>query len=85
MKYIFIPKRDLKTRPYNIFVKYYNSAKYGDKSLIALGPKTLNRFLSNVKSLTSITKFKEYTRTWCVPSSKCSFVDCYKTLQLYIN
>ena len=75
MKYIFIPKRDLKTRPYNIFVKYYNSEKYGDKSLIALGPKTLNRFL----------KFKEYTRTWCVPSSKCSFVDCYKTLQLYIN
>ena len=85
MKYIFIPKRGLKTRLYNIFVKYYKSAKYGDKSLTALGPKTWSQFLFNVKSLTSITKFKEYTRTWCVPSSKCSFVDCYKTLQLYIN
>ena len=39
-----------------------------DQSLIVLGPKIWNRFPSDVKSLTPITKFKEYTITWFGPS-----------------
>ena len=51
MKDIFAPK------------KHPKSAKYDDKSLIALNSKIWNQLPSNVKSLTFITKFKEYIRT----------------------
>ena len=51
MKDIFAPK------------KHHKSAKYDDKSLIALSSKIWNQLPSNVKSLTFITKFKEYIRT----------------------
>ena len=64
IKDIFTPKRDSKIRSYDILAKHQKAAKYGDKSLIALGPKIWNQLPSNVKSLTSITKFKEYIRTW---------------------
>ena len=60
MKDIFTPKADPKIRPYDILVKHHKSAKYGDKSLIALGPKIWNQLPSNVKSLNSITNFREY-------------------------
>ena len=56
MKEIFTPKRDPKSRPYDILVEYHNSAKYGDKSCIALGPKIWNQFPCNVKSITCIIK-----------------------------
>ena len=65
MKDIFTHKRDPKMRPFEIFVKHRSSAKYSDKSLIPLGPKIWNQLPSNVKTLTSITKFKEYTRCKC--------------------
>ena len=39
MKDIFTPKYDPKIRLFHVLVKHYKSAKYGDKSLIALGPK----------------------------------------------
>ena len=77
MKEIFTPKRDPKIRPYDILVEHHNSAEYGDKSFIALGPKIWNQFPFNVKSLTSIIKFKEYIRTWFGPSCKlniCSMI-----------
>ena len=32
--------------------------------LTALGPKIGNRLSANIKSLRSITKFKEYIRVW---------------------
>ena len=46
------------------FIRHHESAKYGDKSLIALGLKIRNSLPSNVKSLTSIAKFKKYVRSW---------------------
>ena len=58
-----MPKRDPQIRPFDILVKYRKSTKYGDKCLKALDPKIWNQLPSNVKSLTCITKFKEYTRT----------------------
>ena len=56
MKEIFTPKRDPKSRPYDILVEHHNSAKYGHKSCIALGPKIWNQFPCNVKSITCIIK-----------------------------
>ena len=39
MKVVFTPKGDPKIRPFGILVKHHKSAKYGDRSLIALDPK----------------------------------------------
>ena len=72
MKDIFTPQRDPKIRPYHFLLKHHKFAKYGDKRLIALSPKIWNQLPSNVKSLTSITTFKEYIRTWFGPSCKCN-------------
>ena len=63
MKNIFTSKRKAKIRPHDIIVRHHNTATYGDKSLTALGPKICNNLPTNIKSLTSITKFKEYIRT----------------------
>ena len=86
MKDIFTPKRDPKVWLYDIIVKHHKSAKYGDKSLIALGPKIWNQLSRNVKFLTSITKFKEYIRTWFGPSFKCNICRMiYSTWKLLLN
>ena len=72
MNNIFTPKTNAKIRTHDIIVRHHNTATYGDKSLTALGPKICNKLPTNVKSLTSITKFKEYIRTWFGPSCKCN-------------
>ena len=72
MKDISTPKRDPKIRPSDILVKHHKSARYGDKILIASVPGIWNQLPSNVKSLTSTTKFKEHIRTWFRPSCKCN-------------
>ena len=69
---IFTPKTNAKIRPHDTIVIHHNTATYGDKSLTALGPKTWNKLPANIKSLTSITKFKEYIKTWSGPSCKCN-------------
>ena len=70
MKDIFTPKTNVKIRPNDTIVRHHNIATYGDKGLTALGPKIWNKLPTNIKSLTSITKFKEYIRTWFGPSCK---------------
>ena len=74
MKNIFTPKTNAKIQPHDIIVRRNNTATYGDKSLIALGPNIniWNKVSTNIKSLTSVTKFKEYIRTWFRPSCKCN-------------
>ena len=69
---ILTPKIKAKIRPHDIIVRHHNAATDGDKSLSALGSKIWNKFPTNIKSLTSITKFKEYIRTWFGPSCKCN-------------
>ena len=69
MKEIFTPKT---IRSCDIFAKNHKFGKCGDKCLLALDLKIWNQLPSNVKSLTSISKFKEYIRTWFGPSSKCN-------------
>ena len=39
LKNIFTSKENAKVRPNNLVVKSHNSATYGDKSLMTLGPK----------------------------------------------
>ena len=58
MKNIFTPKPNTKIRPRYIIVRHHNTATYSDKSLTALRPKYGMTFLTNIKLLTSITKFK---------------------------
>ena len=59
MKNIFTSKENAKVRPNNIVVKSHNSATYGDKSLMTLGPKIWNALPEKFKSETSYKKFKE--------------------------
>ena len=72
MKNVSTPKTNTKIRPHDIIVRHHNTATYGDKRLTALGPKIWNKLPANIKSLTSIAKFKEYIRTWFGPSCKCN-------------
>ena len=42
LKNIFTSKENAKVRPNNLVVKSHNTATYGDKSLMTLGPKIWN-------------------------------------------
>ena len=53
MKNIFTSRENAKVRPNNIVVKSYNSATYGDKSLMTLSPKIWNALPENIKPETS--------------------------------
>ena len=72
MKNIFTPKTNAKIRPHDIIVRHHNTATYGDKSLTALGPTIWNKLPTNIKWLTSMTKFKEYIITLFGPSCTCN-------------
>ena len=72
MKDILTPKTTVKIRPNDTIVRQHNTATYGDKSLTALGPKIWNKLPTDIKSLASIIKFKEYIRTWFGPGYKCN-------------
>ena len=72
MKNIFTPKTNAKIRPFDIIVRRRNTAIYRHKILTALGSKNWNKLPANIKSLTSITKFKKYIKTWCGPICKCN-------------
>ena len=63
--FVSLPRRIFSLqKQHHIIVRHHNTAIYGDKSLTALGSKIWNKLPTNIKSLTSITKFKEYIRTW---------------------
>ena len=65
-----------------ISVTHHNTVTYGDKSLTALGPKIWNKLLTNIKSLTSITKFKEYIRGLGLVAN-VTFAEWLKNLFIY--
>ena len=52
MKNIFTSKENVRVQPHNIVVKSHNSAAYGDKSLMTLGPKIWNALPEKMKSET---------------------------------
>ena len=67
MKNTFTSKENARVRPNNIAVKSHNSATYGDKSLMKLGPKVRNELPEKIKSETSYKTFKEYIDLWFGP------------------
>ena len=65
-------KENAKVGPNNIVLKSHNSATYGDKNLITLGPKIWNARPEKIKSEASYKKFKEYIYLWPGPKCKCN-------------
>ena len=72
MKNIFTSKENARVLPNNIVIKSHNSATYGDKSLMQLGPKIWNALPEKIKSETSYKKFKEYIDLWLGPKYRCN-------------
>ena len=71
MKNIFTWKENASVCPNNLVVTSHNSATYGDKSLMTLGPKIWNVLPEKIKSETSYKMLKEYIdilfgpKCWC--------------------
>ena len=63
MKNIFISKENSKVRQNDITVERINTSRFGTQSLRFLGPKIGNNLPSNIKSETSLPKFKENIKT----------------------
>ena len=49
-----------------------HTIKYGNKSLICLGPHIFNSLPNQIKKETDYTKFKEFITTWFGIKSKCN-------------
>ena len=71
MKNIFTSKTNSRVQPFDLLVKNRNTEKYGSKSLMAQGPKIWNALPENIKKETSLSKFKEYIKSWSGPTCKC--------------
>ena len=56
MKYLFHRTTNLSHRPNKLFVHHHNTTRYGDKSLIILGPRIWNA-LPEHKSVDNIDTF----------------------------
>ena len=61
MKKISTPKENSKARQNDIIVKCINTSRFGTQGLRFLGPKIWKNLPSNIKSETSIPKFKAWT------------------------
>ena len=84
MKNIFTSKENAKVCPNNIVVKSHNSATYGDKSLMTLGPKIWNALPEKIKSETSYKKFKEYIDLWFGPNVDVTYSNLF-TIEYFIK
>ena len=72
MKNIFKPKSNTIIRLFEIIVNARKTTKFGNKSLIVLGPKIWNQIPTEIKSETSFLRSEEYFKTWCRPECKCN-------------
>ena len=72
MKEIFKRSENSTHHRNNIAVNPHNTAKYGDKSLMTLGPQIWNSLPENLKSETDFNKFKASIQNWYGPKCKCS-------------
>ena len=84
MKDIFTSKENAKVRPNNIVSTIHNSATYGDKSLMTLGPKIWNALPENIKSERSYKKFKEYIDLWFEPNVDVTYANPF-TIENFIK
>ena len=74
MRNIFTSKENARVHPKNVVVTSHNSATYGERSLMTLGPKIWNTLPEKIKSETLYKKFKEYIDLWLRP--KCRINIC---------
>ena len=72
MRNIFTSKENARVRPKNVVVTSHNSANYGERSLMTLGPKIWNTLPEKIKSETLYKKFKEYIDLWLRPKCICN-------------
>ena len=72
MKNIFTSKENARVRPNNLVAKSHNSATYGNKRFMALGPKIWNAFPEKIESETLYKKFKEFMDLWSRPKCRCN-------------
>ena len=58
---------------YSPNIRSQNTTKFGNKSLRAFGANLWNTLPENIKSITSLLKFKEFIKkAWPGPKYKCS-------------
>ena len=58
---------------YSPNIRSQNTTKFGNKSLRAFGANLWNTLPENIKSITSLLKFKEFIKkAWPGPKDKCS-------------
>ena len=76
MEEIFHRTKCLTHRPNNILANVHKTAKYGDKSLRALGPHIWISLLEPMKAETNFIKFKQYINQWFGPICKCNLCVC---------
>ena len=83
IKTIFTFKTNFRVRSFNLLVKNRNAVKYGSKSLMALGPMecTASKYIKK----TSISKLKEYVKSWSSPTSKCKMCICIQKLWKFVS
>ena len=72
MKEIFHYSPNITNKKHNIFVHFQNTTRFGSNSLRAVGAHLWNSFPENIKSTTSLFKFKEFIKTWPEPACKCN-------------
>ena len=72
MRDIFHFSPHLTHKKYNLYVHNRKTSKYGDKSLRVLGAHIWNSLPNNIKSTTSIYKFKDFIKVWFGPQCKCN-------------
>ena len=58
-----------------LYVQSHQAKTYGEKSLKTLGPKIWNDLPENIRSATSLSRFKTLIKTWSGPYCKCNL--CY--------
>ena len=72
MKNLFNKREYSKRRENDLEIPRRNTVKFGDNSIICLGPHIWNKLPEKVKSEHSYEKFKEFIDTWYGPNCKCS-------------
>ena len=84
MKNIFTLNENARLPPNDMVVKSHNSATYGDKTLMALGPKKIwNALPQKIKSET-YKKFMEFIDLWFGQNVNVTSVNPF-TIEYFIN
>ena len=65
MKEIFNLSPHETHKKYDLFVQSRDTTIFGNYSLRVLGPHMWNPLIEEIKQLSSLNTFKNYTQSWC--------------------